>query len=258
MKTIVIKIGGSTLGNHDTTLDDLVILQASGLLPVVIHGGGNKITEWLTGLQIKSEFVGGLRVTNKLTLDVVVAVLCGLINKELVSSISKLGGKAMGISGIDGNLIQAAIKQKELGYVGEVVKVNINSVQTIIDAGYIPVIAPCAYNIDKDDPVKLLNINGDTAASEIAIALNADRLIFLTDVDGVRDGTGKILHHLNVKIATKLIAEKIIDGGMIPKVEACFKAVNSVKTTQIIDGRKAHALIHSIENKTQGTFISND
>jgi acetylglutamate kinase len=258
MKTIVIKIGGSTLGSHDTTLVDLVTLQQNGLSPVVIHGGGNKITEWLTELQIKSEFVNGLRVTDKSTLDVVIAVLCGLINKELVSNISKLGGKALGISGIDGNLIQAVIKQKELGYVGEITKIDINSVKTIIDAGYIPVISPCAYNIGNNDPVKFLNINGDTAACEIAIALNADRLVFLTDVDGVHDNNGKIIHHLNTKTATDLIAEKVISGGMIPKIEACLRAVRSIKTTQIIDGRRGHILIHAIENKTQGTIISND
>ncbi|MCX6013770.1 MAG: acetylglutamate kinase [Chloroflexi bacterium] len=258
METIVVKIGGSTLGNHDTTLSDLVDLQKKGFSLVVIHGGGNKITEWLTGLQIKTKFVKGLRVTDKPTLDVVIAVLCGLINKELVSNINKLGGKALGLSGADGNLLQAVIKQKELGYVGEIVKVEISPVKAIIDAGYIPVISPCAYNTGNGDQVKLLNINGDTAACEIAVSLNADRLIFLTDVDGVRDNNGKIISHLNTETANKLILDHVIVGGMIPKVEACIRAVRSIKTARIIDGRKEHALINSIGNKTQGTVISND
>ena len=256
-KTIVVKIGGSTLGSHDTTLDDLVTLQKKGIIPVVIHGGGNKITEWLKKMGVATTFVRGMRVTDATTLEVVIAVLAGLVNKELVAEIMSRGGKAMGLSGVDGGLIRAKIENPELGYVGEVVKVNAEPVKAVLSAGYIPVIAPGGLKVagGDSDPVTLLNINGDVVASEIAGALKAERLIFLTDVPGVRDGEGKFLPRLSAAEARKMIASGVIAGGMIPKVEACLNALSRVPSTQIIDGRSAGALLSAIENNTGGTKI---
>ena len=256
-KTIVVKIGGSTLGSHDTTLDDLVTLQKKGIIPVVIHGGGNKITEWLKKMGVATTFVRGMRVTDATTLEVVIAVLAGLVNKELVAEIMSRGGKAMGLSGVDGGLIRARIENPELGYVGEVVKVNAEPVKAVLSAGYIPVIAPGGLKVagGDSDPVTLLNINGDVVASEIAGALKAERLIFLTDVPGVRDGEGKFLPRLSAAEARKMIASGVIAGGMIPKVEACLNALSRVPSTQIVDGRTAGALLSAIENNTGGTKI---
>ena len=256
-KTIVVKIGGSTLGSHDTTLDDLVALQKKGVLPVVVHGGGNKITEWLKKIGIATTFVRGMRVTDAATLEVVIAVLAGLVNKELVAEIMSKGGKAMGLSGVDGGLIQAKVENPELGYVGQVVKVNAEPVKAVLSAGYIPVIAPSGLRLagGDSDPVTLLNINGDVVASEIAGALKADRLIFLTDVPGVRDGEGKFLARLSAAEARKMIASGVIAGGMIPKVEACLNALSRVPSTQIIDGRSAGALLSAIEKENIGTRI---
>ena len=256
-KTIVVKIGGSTLGSHDTTLDDLVTLQKKGIIPVVIHGGGNKITEWLKKMGVATTFVRGMRVTDAVTLEVAIAVLAGLVNKELVAEIMSRGGKAMGLSGVDGGLIRAKLENPELGYVGEVVKVNAEPVKAVLSAGYIPVIAPGGLKVagGDSDPVTLLNINGDVVASEIAGALKAERLIFLTDVPGVRDGEGKFLPRLSAAEARKMIASGVIAGGMIPKVEACLNALSRVPSTQIVDGRTAGALLSAIENNTGGTKI---
>jgi acetylglutamate kinase len=256
-KIIVVKIGGSTLGSHDTTLDDLVALQKKGIVPVVVHGGGSKITEWLKKMGVPTNFVRGMRVTDGAALEVVIAVLAGLVNKELVAAIVSRGGKAMGMSGVDGGLIQGRVENPGLGYVGKVVKVNAEPVKAVLSAGYIPVIAPGGLNaVGRDsDPVMLLNINGDVVASEIAGALKAERLIFLTDVPGVRDREGKFLHKLSAAEAKNMIASGVIDGGMIPKVEACLNALSLVPSTQIVDGRTARALLFAIEGKVVGTRI---
>ncbi len=256
-ETIVIKIGGSTLGSHDTTLDDLVTLQKKGVLPVVVHGGGNKITEWLKQMGVSTTFVRGMRVTDAPTLEVVVAVLAGLVNKELVAAITARGGKSIGLSGVDGALIQAKIENPELGYVGEVAKVNTEPVKALLSSGYIPIIAPTGFRVASgdSDPVMLLNLNGDVVASEIAGALKADRLIFLTDVPGVKDSDGKSLPRLSAAEAKSLIASGVISGGMIPKVEACLKALSRVPSAQIIDGRTAGALLSAIKGDAIGTRI---
>jgi len=254
---VVVKIGGSTLGSHDTTLDDLVSLQKKGILPVVVHGGGNKITEWLKRMGLGTNFVRGMRVTDAETLQVVVAVLAGLVNKELVATIIARGGKAIGLSGVDGALIQAKIENPELGYVGKVVKVNPEPIKAVLSAGYIPIVAPAGFRLDnsKNDPVALLNINSDVVASEIAASLKADRLIFLTDVPGVRNGEGRFLPKLSAAEARSMINSGIISGGMIPKVEACLNALAKVPSTQIVDGRSAGALLTAIERSTGGTKI---
>jgi acetylglutamate kinase len=256
-KPIVIKIGGSTLGSHDTTLDDLVTLQKKGIVPVVVHGGGNKITEWLKKMGLGTNFVRGMRVTDAETLQVVVAVLAGLVNKQLVATITVKGGKAIGLSGVDGTLIQAKIENPELGYVGEVMKVNPEPIKAALNAGYIPMIAPLGFRLDNNvnDPVALLNINGDVAASEIAAALKAERLIFLTDVPGVRDGEGRFLPKLSAAEARSMINSGVISGGMIPKVEACLKALSKVPSIHIVDGRSAGALLAAAERNEGGTII---
>jgi acetylglutamate kinase len=251
-KPIVIKIGGSTLGSHDTTLEDLVALQREGKALVVVHGGGNLITEWLSRQGIATTFEKGLRVTDHETLQVVVAVLCGVVNKELVANIESLGGRAMGLSGVDGRLIEARIKDEELGYIGEVVKINPEPVETILKGGYIPIIAPLGLEAKGEK----LNVNADTAAGEIAAALGAERLILLTDVAGVMDGSGKLLPRLSPGEARSLIASGVVAGGMIPKVEACLCALATVSITQIVDGRLPHALVEAIAGKESGTIIA--
>jgi len=254
---LVIKIGGSTLGSHDTTLRDVVSLHSRGLRPVVVHGGGNKVTEWLGRLGIETEFVRGRRVTDTETLQVVIAVLAGLVNKELVSSIIAHGGNAVGLSGADGGLMRAEIREPDLGYVGEITQVDPAPVNALLDAGYIPVIATSALGPSSADgnDTQLLNVNGDTSACEIAVALKASRLIFLTDVPGVKDGQGAVLSTLTRSQAQTLMDSGVISGGMIPKVAACLHALPSVPTTQIIDGRPTGALVEAADSVHTGTTI---
>ena len=250
---IIIKIGGSTLGSGDTTIEDLVELQRRGIPVVVVHGGGNLITEWLSNLGISTSFKKGLRVTDAETLKVVVAVLCGLVNKELVASIESAGGRAMGMSGIDGGLIEARVKDAELGYVGEIVKINPQPLEMVLEGGYIPVIAPLGLGRDEAMP---LNVNADTAAGDIAAAIGAWRLIFLTDVEGILDKDGEVLKRLSPDEVRHLIRSETISTGMIPKVEACLCALSSVSETRIIDGRVPHALTREIDGKGEGTTIA--
>ncbi|MFQ5827483.1 MAG: acetylglutamate kinase, partial [Dehalococcoidia bacterium] len=220
MKIIVVKIGGSTLSGQDTTLEDLVTLQKGGVIPVVVHGGGQAISDWLSRMGIATQFKKGLRVTDAQSLEVVMAVLAGLINKELVAEIGHLGGKALGLSGLDGQLIQARVHDPKLGYVGEIEKVNLEPLQAILGAGYIPVIAPLASLSGMEtagSPKKALNVNADTAAGEIAAALGGEKLIFLTDVPGISDGEGGLIPHLSPEEARGLISSGVASGGMIPK-----------------------------------------
>ncbi len=256
-KPIVIKIGGSTLGNHDTTLQDLVALQKRGMPLVVIHGGGNEVTSWLKRLGIDTKFVRGARVTDKETLHVAIAVLAGLVNKELVAAITALGGQAIGLSGIDGGLIQAKVNDPEMGYVGEVVTINTEPINALLNAGYFPIIATAGFKLpnSEKDGINFLNMNGDVSASEIAIALTADRLVFLTDVPGVQDNEGKVLSKLSSAEAKSLIDSGVISGGMIPKVEECLRALNYVGSAQILDGRVEGALISAVEGNSVGTYI---
>jgi len=255
-KVIVVKIGGSTLGTNDTTIADLVELQKCGRPVVVVHGGGKLITEWLAKQGIGARFVRGERVTDKPTLDVATAVLAGLANKEIAASINKLGGKAAGISGADGGLIQSEIKNADLGYVGNIAKVDISLINALLESGFIPVIATIGLNIStkKDDPL-VLNINADAVAGEIAAVLGAEKLVFLTDVDGIHDDSGKVLAKLSAGEAETLINSGVASGGMIPKITACIKAVSGKTSACIIDGRTPHALLLDIEGKISGTVI---
>jgi len=254
---IVVKIGGATLGSHDTALEDIVSLQQQGKPVVVVHGGGKLITEWLSKQDVPTTFLRGERVTDRPTLEVATAVLAGLVNKDITSAINSLGGKAAGISGVDGGVIEGEIREKEKGYVGAVTAVNSSLLSAMIGAGFIPVIAPIGMNCSKrmpDDPATL-NYNADVVAGEIAAALSAEKLIFLTDVDGVSDTDGNVLGVIRRDDASALVESGVASGGMIPKINACLKALTVNAVTRIIDGRKPHALLQELNGSTGGTTI---
>lgn len=257
-KLIVVKIGGATLGNHDTTLEDIVSLQQRDWSVIVVHGGGKMITDWLAARGIATKFVEGERVTDETTLEVVVSVLAGVVNKEIVADINALGGLAVGISGVDGAFIEGKVKHKDLGYIGEVVKVNPAPLQALIKAGYVPVVAPVSLNAGEKAHGErgVLNINADVVAGEIAAAIGAEKLIFLTDVAGICDPQGKLMPQLSTQQAETLMAEGTASGGMIPKVKSCLKALSGAAAACIIiDGRQPHALLQEIEDGGGGTTI---
>ena len=256
-RAIVVKIGGAVFDSRDTTIEDLVRLQQQDKSLVVVHGGGNLITEWLSKQGIPTRFVHGERVTDRATLEVVIAVLAGLANKEIVAAINSSGGRAIGISGVDGALIRSKIKDRELGYVGNVVKVNTVPLEVLLQAGYIPIVSPVSLDsfAESDDATQILNINGDLVAGEIAAAIGAERLIFLTDVAGVCDQSGKLLPRLSSSEAEALIVSGVASGGMIPKVKACLAALSGVSSARIIDGRQPHALLRELEGQGGGTII---
>ncbi|HEX75660.1 MAG TPA: acetylglutamate kinase [Dehalococcoidia bacterium] len=258
MKTIVIKIGGSTLGNSDTTVEDLVMLQKRGIPMVVVHGGAQTVSDWLGRLGISTSFIRGLRVTDLESLRVVTAILAGLVNKELVSAIWRLGGKAIGLSGADGGLIQARNKTPDLGYTGEELEIDAALLDILLKTGYIPVVAPISLSLSEKlrQDTNLLNVNGDTAAGEIAAALNAEKLIFLTDVPGLYDSSKNLVHRLSLDDAKALVASGTASGGMATKIDACLRALTKVRLSRIIDGRIPHALIDEIEGEGNGTTIA--
>lgn len=257
-KIIVIKVGGSTFGSHDTTIEDLVTLQKRNISMVVVHGGGQLVSDWLSRMNLPTSFVAGLRVTNEKALEVVTAVLAGLVNKELVAAIESLGGRAIGVSGVDGSLLEAEIKMPELGLVGEVVKVDVAPLKVMLKAGYIPVVAPLSLGSTGEikKGIKLLNVNADTAAGEIAAALRAEKLIFMTDVAGVYGSSGKLISHMTAKAASELTSSGVASGGMSVKVEACVKASTGIPLVRIIDGRVPHILLREMEGKGMGTTIT--
>ncbi len=256
-KITVVKIGGSTLGSHDTTIDDIVALQRRNKPVVVVHGGGQLITDWLTKLGVPTKFIKGERVTDATTLDVVISVLAGLVNKDIVASVNARGGKAVGIAGVDGSLIEGTILDPEKGLVGAVSKVNVGVLTALMSAGYVPVVAPVGLNVgQKAEGAPLaLNFNADVVAGEIAAALKAEKLIFLTDVAGVLDKSSKLIPSLSVDEADALLASGVAAGGMIPKVQACVKAVTASGTACIVDGRESHALMESIDIGAHGTVV---
>jgi len=254
MKPIVVKIGGSTLGNRDTVLEDLVALQKQDVPLVVVHGGAQEISHWLARLGISTSFINGLRVTDAETLKVVAAILGGLVNKELVVGIQALKGKAVGISGSDGNLLRAKLKNSELGYTGEIVAVDPTPLEVLLQSGYMPVVAPISFG-EVNGKLTLLNINGDTAAGEIAAALAAQKLVFLTDVDGIHDSSGKVISRLNINEAKEMLNLGTASGGMFPKIEASIKALSAAPIARIINGKIPHALLEESENKLKGTTI---
>jgi len=254
-QTVVIKFGGHAMGDEalaDAFAQDIVYLKLSGVNPIVVHGGGPQIAAMLKKLQIKSEFVNGLRITDKPTVEVVEMVLAGAINKQIVSAINRQGGKAVGICGKDANLMIAKritempdpesniMKAIDIGYVGDPEEVNPHIVEVISNSDLIPVIAPVGVSRDG----QTLNINADTFASALAAKMKAKRLLLLTDVEGVLDKDKKLIPELSVAKARELIRNGTITGGMIPKVEGCIEVVEAgVEAVVIIDGRVPHCVL---------------
>jgi acetylglutamate kinase len=252
-KTIVVKLGGSALGSHDTTIADVAMCHQLGVRLVLVHGGGNAISSWLKRIGIQPRFVNGLRVTDEETLEVVVMTLAGQVNKSLVAELQRHGGRALGLSGLDGALLRARVRDPELGRVGDIYSVDLSSLDALARAGFIPVVAPIALGDDSQP----LNVNADTAAAEIATALRAEMAIFLTDVPGVLDADKRLISHLTEADVASLIEEKVIYGGMIPKAEACLKALEGARSSHIIDGRVPHALIGELyTHRGVGTTIT--
>lgn len=254
---IVVKLGGETLVTDDYLIDDIVFLQKKGFNLVIIHGGGKEINQWLNNLNIRPVFENGLRVTDEKTLEIATAVLCGIVNKRFVSSLIRKGGRAVGISGVDGCLVQSTIKNEKIGFTGEKVEINGELLLCLLGSNYIPVIAPISINKDTkyDSVTKLINVNGDTVAAGIASELNAVKLIFLTDVPGLYDKNNELISEISSNEVLKLIEEGFVSGGMAVKVKSCISALNKIKETRIIDGRVPHALLNEIYEKGKGTTI---
>ena len=250
-KTVVVKYGGNAMVNEelkDAVIHDIVLLSLVGVRVVVVHGGGPEINAMLKKIGKKSEFVNGLRYTDRETMDIVQMVLCGKVNKDLVTLLNHAGGRGVGLCGIDGGLFQAVRKVDEdgtdYGYVGDIKNVNPEPVIDMLDAGYIPVISTVAQGIDEDTGY---NINADLAASKLAVALQAEKLILLTDVRGLlldRNDESTLLPEVKVSGVPKLIKDGVIAGGMIPKVDCCVEAVREgVRRANIQDGRVAHSIL---------------
>jgi acetylglutamate kinase len=261
-KTVVVKYGGNAMINPDLkqqVMDDIVLLWLIGVKVVLVHGGGPEISSMMDKLGKKPEFVDGLRVTDKETVDIVQMVLAGKVNKTLVTLLEKRGGKAIGLCGMDGNLIEAKMKNEKLGYVGEVTKINISPVTDILEKGYIPVISTLGCDADGN----AYNINADTAAAHIAGALGAERFILMTDIAGIlrdKDDASTLIPEISIPEARKLKDEGIISSGMIPKVQCCVTAIESgVKNVVIMDGRVPHSiLMELLTNEGAGTLVKGE
>ena len=258
-KIIVVKYGGNAMISEDLkmqVMEDIVLLWLIGVKPVLVHGGGPEISDMLKRVGKQSEFVDGLRVTDKETAEIVQMVLAGKINKQLVNLLGEHGGNAVGISGIDGHLIEAEVKDERLGYVGEITNVNVQPILDLLEKGYIPVVS--TVGCDKEGNV--YNINADTAASYIAGAMKAERLITMTDIPGIlRDVNDpeSLIKRVNIQEARQLFADGIVTGGMIPKVECCIEAVErGVHRVTILDGRVPHAvLLELLTDEGAGTMV---
>lgn len=258
-KIVVIKYGGNAMVNEklkDSVMRDIILLSLVGVKAVLIHGGGPEITAMLDKVGKKSEFSNGLRVTDSETVDIVQMVLAGKVNKSLVNLIELKGGRAIGLSGIDGHMIKAKMKDEKLGFVGSVTEVNVQPVTDVLEKGYIPVIS----TIGCDDEGNVYNINADTAAARIAGALGAESLISMTDICGIledKDDESTLISEIKVSDAPALIEKGIISGGMIPKAECCINAIKwGVRRVFIIDGRIPHSiLIEMLTNEGIGTMF---
>ena len=258
-KTIVIKYGGNAMINEqlkEQVMEDIVLLHLIGVNVVLVHGGGPEITDTLAKIGKETKFVGGLRVTDKETVDVVQMVLAGKINKSLVNKLEVNGGRAIGISGIDGQMIKAEMKNPELGFVGKITEVDITPINDLVEKGYIPVVS----TIGCDNQGNVYNINADTAAAFIAGNMKAERLITMTDIEGIlkdKDDPHSVIPEIDIKGCYELFETGIIGGGMIPKVECCIDAIRKgVKTVTILDGRVPHALlIEMLTNEGAGTMV---
>ena len=261
-KTVVIKYGGNAMINEDLkqqVMEDICLLWLIGVKVVLIHGGGPEISETMKRLGKKSEFVNGLRVTDKETVDIVQMVLAGKVNKTLVNLLQMKGGHAIGLSGIDGGILEATIKDEQLGYVGEVTKIRTQPITDILEKNYIPVISTIA----SDRQGNTYNINGDTAAASIAGALKAECLIMMTDIAGLlrdKDDPSTLISQVTISEAKQLFAEGIISGGMIPKVDCCIEAIEKgVKHVVMMDGRVPHSiLMELLTDEGAGTLVKGD
>jgi len=255
-QTVVIKFGGNAMGSEDLThqfANDVVLLRQFGIRPVIVHGGGPQIGEMLKRLNIKSEFVDGLRVSDIATVEVAEMVLSGAINKSLVQAINEAGGKAVGLSGKDANLIKARQVRADLGFAGDPVGTDTSVIETLSRDGFIPVISP----ISAGENGGSYNVNADTAAGVLAGALGASRLMLLTDIEGVKDKDSNLLTNLSVGDARELMENGTASGGMIPKLETCIAAIEAgVRAVVILDGRRAHGLLVELfTDQGAGTLI---
>jgi acetylglutamate kinase len=255
---LVVKIGGSTFGSGDTTIADIAELHQRGYWPVVVHGGGTVISDWLKRFDVPTRFEQGLRVTDAQSLDVVVAVLAGLINKRLVAALQAAGVPAVGISGVDGAMLHCRLIDEKLGLVGEVDSIDPGPMVRILLAGAVPVIAPIgllAADQDGTESGQLLNTNADTAAGAIAAALRAGCLAILTDVPGVLGADKTVQKRLKAEEVAQLKESGVIEGGMIPKADACLQASEAGCRAVILDGRREHGLLSVLEDEVHGTVI---
>ncbi len=261
-KTVVVKYGGNAMINpalKQQVMDDIVLLCLIGVKVVLIHGGGPEITDMMDRLGKKPSFIDGLRVTDRETVDIAQMVLAGKVNKTLVMILEHIGGKAIGLCGMDGNLIEAKQKDERLGFVGEIEKINIDSVKDLLEKGYIPVISTLGCDAEGN----AYNINADTAAAHIAGALNAERFILMTDIAGIlkdRNDTATFIPEISLSDTAKLFDSGVISEGMIPKVECCVTAIKAgVKNVVIMDGRVPHSiLMELLTNEGAGTLIKGE
>ncbi len=259
---VVVKCGGNAMNDEtlkQQVMEDIALLWLIGVKVVLVHGGGPEISDMMKKLGKKPEFVDGLRVTDKETVDIVQMVLAGKVNKSLVTLLQMKGGHAVGLSGMDGGIIEARIKDERLGYVGEITKIRTRPITDLLEKNYIPVVSTVA----SDHQGNVYNINGDTAAAYIAGALGAARLIMMTDVAGIlrdKDDPSSLITGITVQEARQLYADGIISGGMIPKVDCCIEAINAgVKTVTIMDGRIPHAiLMELLTDEGAGTMVVGD
>ena len=258
-KIVVVKYGGNAMINEDlknAVMGDIVLLNLIGMKVVLVHGGGPEITETLNAVGKKTEFVNGLRVTDAETAEIAMMVLAGKINKNLVNLINKFGAKALGLCGLDSQMIRAEKLDENLGFVGKITHINEDPILDVLNMGYIPVIATVGY----DDDGNVYNINADTAAARIAGKLRAEALISMTDIDGLlrdKDDPSSLIHEINASEAPQLMREGIVSGGMIPKVECCIEAIRrGVKKVFIINGKIPHSiLIETMTDEGIGTMF---
>ncbi len=261
-KVVVIKYGGNAMTDDKLKLEvmeDIALLRLVGVKVVLVHGGGPEISGMMTKLGKKTEFIDGLRVTDRETVDIVQMVLAGKVNKSLVAMLEQLGTAAAGISGMDGKLIEAEMKDERLGYVGNIKKINIGIVNDLLENNYIPVISTLGF----DKSGNIYNINGDTAAAYIAGAIGAKRLILMTDIAGVmldRDDPSTLIRNMTISDAHKLREQNVISGGMIPKVQCCIDAISKgVDKVIIMDGRVHHSiLMELLTDEGAGTMVKRD
>ena len=259
-KIVVVKYGGNAMINEQLkqqVMEDIALLWLIGVKVVLVHGGGPEINDIMGKLGKKAEFVDGLRVTDKETVDIVQMVLAGKVNKSLVTLLQMKGGHAVGLSGIDGGMIEAEIKDERLGYVGRITKIRPQPINDLLEKNYIPVISTVA----SDRQGNVYNINGDTAAAYIAGALHAERLLMMTDIAGIlrdKDDPSSLIPEITITEANKLHEEGVISGGMIPKVDCCIEAIREgVKNVTILDGRVPHSiLMELLTDEGAGTMVT--